>query len=165
MSVESCSSSMTCDMEEVCSESSRKMKDMEETTSEASWTTVKKGKTKEVWRLEPEGEAEKLEATGLWSEVKGVSVNPEGESGHRHARAKMERKERENETKMEKKVNGKVLWAEGAEVQSPKRKVIRVESEETQDSVRIVEPEPGGSRRTKFRAQRDQHPTKAHVLV
>ena len=44
MSVESCSSSMACDMEEVCSESSRKMKDMEETTSETSWTAVTKGK-------------------------------------------------------------------------------------------------------------------------
>ena len=29
---------MACDMEEVCSESSKKMKDMDETTSEASWT-------------------------------------------------------------------------------------------------------------------------------
>ena len=46
MSVESCSSSMAGDMEEVCSESSRKMKDMEETTSKASWTTVTKGKEK-----------------------------------------------------------------------------------------------------------------------
>ena len=55
MSIESCSSSMAGDMEEVCSESSRKMKDMEETTSEASWTTVTKGKGTEVWRLEPEG--------------------------------------------------------------------------------------------------------------
>ena len=34
MSVEACSSSMACDMEEVCSEPSRKMRDMEETTSE-----------------------------------------------------------------------------------------------------------------------------------
>ena len=42
--------------------------------------------------LEPEGEAEKPEAIGLGSEVKGVSVNPEGESRHRHVRAKMERK-------------------------------------------------------------------------
>ena len=46
MSVESCSSSMTCDMEEVCSDSLRKMRDMEETTSEASWTTVTKGEDK-----------------------------------------------------------------------------------------------------------------------
>ena len=61
MSVESCSSSMTDDMEEVCSESSRKMKDVEETTSRASWTTVKKGK-QEVWRLESEGERRSLKS-------------------------------------------------------------------------------------------------------
>ena len=46
MSVESCSSSTACDMEEVCSESSRKMKDMEKTTPEASWITMTKGKEK-----------------------------------------------------------------------------------------------------------------------
>ena len=37
---------------------------------------------------------------------------------------------------MEDKVNGKAPDDEGAEVQSPKRKVNRVESEETQDYVR-----------------------------
>ena len=37
---------------------------------------------------------------------------------------------------MEKKVNGKAPWDPGAEVQSPKRNIIRVESEETQDYVR-----------------------------
>ena len=73
-----------------------------------------------MWRLEPEGEAEKPEAIGLWSEVKGVSVNPEGESRHRHVLEKMARKERENQTIMEKKVNGKAPWDEGAEVQSRK---------------------------------------------
>ena len=45
---ESCSSSMVCDVEEVSSESSKKMKDMDETTSEATWTTVTKGKEKRV---------------------------------------------------------------------------------------------------------------------
>ena len=55
MSVEPCSSSMAGDMEEVSSESSRKMKDMEETTPEAWWKNVTKGKGQEVWRLEPEG--------------------------------------------------------------------------------------------------------------
>ena len=80
-----------------------------------------------------EGDAEKPEAMGLWSEVKGVSVDSEGESRHRHVRAKIARKERENQTRMEKQVNGKAPWDEGAEVQRPKRKVIRVESEETQD--------------------------------
>ena len=53
------------------------------------------------------GEAEKPEAIGLVSEVESVQVNPEGESSHRHARAKMARKERENQTSMKKKVNGK----------------------------------------------------------
>ena len=79
VSVESCSPSMACDMEEVGSESSRKIRDKEETTSEASWTAVTKGKEK-VWRLEPEGEAERPEATAPWSGVNGVSVNLEGES-------------------------------------------------------------------------------------
>ena len=98
MSVESCSPSMACDMDEAGSESSRKMKDKEETTSEASWTAVTKGKEKKVWRLESEGEAEKPEATAQWSGVKGVCVNPEGESCHGQAQAKMARKGRENQT-------------------------------------------------------------------
>ena len=55
MSVGSCSLSMACDMEEVCSKSSRKMQDKEETTSEASWTAVTKGEEKEVWRLRTRG--------------------------------------------------------------------------------------------------------------
>ena len=109
---------------------------MDETTSEASWTAVTKGKEKEMWRLEPEGEAETPEAIGLESEVNSVSMNPEGERRHRHVRAEMARKERGNQTRLEKNVNEKALWDDGAEVQSPKRKVIRVESEETQDYVR-----------------------------
>ena len=49
LSFESCSSSMACDMEEVSSESSKKMKDMDEITSEASWTAVtKKERTRGV---------------------------------------------------------------------------------------------------------------------
>ena len=68
----------------------------------------------------------------------------------------MARKEREKQTSMDKKANGKALGDESAEAQSPKSKVIRVESEETQDYVRY---EPGASRRNKFRAKRDQHST------
>ena len=37
---QSCWYSMACDMEEVSSGSSKKMKDMNERTSEASWTAV-----------------------------------------------------------------------------------------------------------------------------
>ena len=76
---------------EVCSESSRKMRDKEETTSEASWIAVTKGKEKEVWRLEPEVGAERPEATVPWKGAEGVSVNPEGESRHWQARAKITR--------------------------------------------------------------------------
>ena len=84
---------MACDREEVSSESSRKMQDKEETTSEASWTAVTKGKGKDEWRLETEGEAEKPEVIVLWNEAKGVSVNPEGESRHEQIRAKTTREE------------------------------------------------------------------------
>ena len=91
LSFESCSSSRVCDMEEAGSESSRKMRDKEDTTS---WTAVRKW-----WRLEPEGEAEKLEVTVLRNEVDGVSVNPEGESHHEQTRtrANITRKEREDQ--------------------------------------------------------------------
>ena len=102
-------------MEEAGSDSSKKMQDKEETTSEASWTAVTKGKEIVVWRPEPEGQAEKPEATVLWSGVEGVSVNPEGESRHRHARSEMARKGREPQTRMEEKVNEKAPWDEGPE--------------------------------------------------
>ena len=51
---------MACYMEEVCSKSSMKMQDKEETTCEASCAAVTKGEENEVWRLEPSGEAESL---------------------------------------------------------------------------------------------------------
>ena len=166
MFVESCSSSMACDMEEVGSESSRKMRDKEETTFEVSWTAVTKGKEKELWRLEPEGEAEKLEATAPWNGMKGLSVNLEGGSRHGQVRAKFARKERKNQTKMEEKVDGEAPSDEGAEIQSPERKVIRVESEETQDYVReSLNLSREGCRRNKIRAKRAQHSTRACVLV
>ena len=110
-SFESCSSSTACDMEEVVSsESSRKMQDKEEATSDASWTAVTKGKGKEVWRLEPEGEAEKLEVTVLRNEAEGVSVNPEGlkASTSRHEPKSREVKRRSSENG--KKGRSKCAW-------------------------------------------------------
>ena len=68
--------------------------------------------------------------------MKGISVNPEDEGRHTHARTKVARKERENQTQSEKEANQIALHGEGAEVQSPKSKVVRMESEETQDFVR-----------------------------
>ena len=108
----------------------------EETTFEALWTAVTKGKEEEVWELEPDGEAERPEATVPWIGAEGVSVDPEDESLHGQARAQITRKEREIQATMEEKVDGKALGEEGAETQSPERKVIRAESEETQDYVR-----------------------------
>ena len=113
MSVETCSPSMACDREEVCSDSARKMQDEEETTSEASRAAATKEKEKEMWRVEPEDEAERPEAT-------------EGEGRYEPVRANIIG-ERENQ---------KAPSEEGVETQSPKRKVIQVESEETQDYVR-----------------------------
>ena len=86
-------------------------------------------------------------------------------SRHRHARTKMARKERENQTRMEKKVNGKALREDDAESE-PEKKFISVESEETQDSVReSLKLERWGSRRHEFRAKRAQHSTRTYVLV
>ena len=66
---------------------------------------------------------------------------------------------------MEEKVDGKSPSDEGAEIQSPKRKVIRVESEETQGLCeRIIELEPGRSRRSQFRIKRDQHRKKGQCF-
>ena len=65
--------------------------------------------------------------------MKCISVNPEGEGRHRHARTKMARKGRENQTTSEKEANQNAPQEDGAGVQSPKRKVIRVESSETKD--------------------------------
>ena len=79
-----------------------------------------------MWSLESEGEAERSEVIGLVSEMKDISVNTEGTSHHRHAQTKMTRKERDKQTRMEKEINWKTSWDEDAEIQSPKRKVIRM---------------------------------------
>ena len=75
-------------MEEVSTESSRKMQDKEETTPEASWAAVTGREEKEGWRLEPEGETETLEVIVLWNEAEGVPVNPDGEGHREQAQAK-----------------------------------------------------------------------------
>ena len=71
LSFESCRSSVVGDMEEVSSESSRRMQDEEETTPKASWTAVTERKEKDGWRLEPELETETPEVIVLWNEAEG----------------------------------------------------------------------------------------------
>ena len=63
-------------------------------------------------------------------------MDPKGKMGHKSARAKVAREEREKPKKAEMEVDGVVPREESVESQSPKRKGIQVESEETQDWVR-----------------------------
>ena len=56
--------------------------------------------------------------------MEGAPVNPDGESRNKRVKAKSSRRESE------------APGEEGEEVKSPKRQVIRVESDETQDYVR-----------------------------
>ena len=92
-------------------------------TSEASWNATS-GKEEDGWRLEPEGEMETLETKVLWKGVEGAPGYPDGEGPHERVQVKSSRRESE------------APGEEGEEVKSPKRKAIRVESEETQDYVR-----------------------------
>ena len=63
-------------------------------------------------------------------------MNREGESHHEQTHAKSTRREIEDQAKMERKEDRNVPGEEGDEIKNPKRKVIRVEFEETQDYVR-----------------------------
>ena len=74
-------------------------------------------------RLEPEGEASVPEIIIGSDAVEGTFVDLDGESRHEQVEAKLSRRGRE-------------MLNEGEEIRSPKQKVIRVESEETQDYVR-----------------------------
>ena len=84
-------------------------------------------------RLEPEGEAERPEATVPWNGVDGIG-KVKAATG-RYGQKSQGRKENIKQ-KMEEKVDGKAPSEERAEIQSPKRKVIRVESKETDDDAR-----------------------------
>ena len=74
-------------------------------------------------RLEPEREAEVPEIMTVSDAMAGTPVDLYGESLHEQVEAKLSRRGRE-------------MLNEVEEVGSPKRKVIRLESEETQDYVR-----------------------------
>ena len=74
-------------------------------------------------RLEPKGEAEVPEVIIVSDAVEGTPVDLDGESRHEHVEGKLLRWRRE-------------MLNEDEEIRSPKRKVIRVESEETQDYVK-----------------------------
>ena len=75
------------------------------------------------WRLEPEGKAEVPEIIIVSDAVEGTPVDLEGKSLQEQVEATLSRRGRE-------------MLNEGEEIRSLKRKVTRLESEETQDCVR-----------------------------
>ena len=72
---------------------------------------------------------EKLEVTGPWSGTEGGSMDSKGRDGpHRSDRTRAAREESYMMKEAEMEVDGEMPQEERAEIQSPKRKVIRVES-------------------------------------
>ena len=75
---------------------------------------------------------EKPEVIGPWSGTEGGSVDPKGKMDHRSARTKITNDGNEKMKEADMEVDAVPQEASVA-IQSPKRKVMRVESEETQD--------------------------------
>ena len=92
----------------------------------SNWPDWEEAKSMEEseWRLEPEREADVPEIIIVSDAVESTIVDLGGKSRREQAEEGSFRRERE------------VPGEEGEEVKTPKRKVIRVESEETQDYIR-----------------------------
>ena len=85
----SCSSSLALHTDEAMSASSRMAQKVDEAMSESSWTALAKGKDRDKWTIDLEGEVEKLEARGPWSGTEGDPVEFKGEVGHKSDRTKV----------------------------------------------------------------------------
>ena len=125
----SCSSSLAFDGDGAISASSRIVHEEDEEKSEASWTAVAKEKERAWWSVDPEGEAEELEVKGPGSVTDSCSVD--GEMRQQDPRWKAAKEEKEKLKVADMEVDEESCQEEIAEIQSPKRKVIRVESKET----------------------------------
>ena len=123
LSLQSCRSAAVDHVEEMSLESPRKIQDVKVVTSETAGK-AKRERGEDAWRLQPEGETETLETKVVSNGVEGVHVDPNGEGCHEREQVKNSRRPSE------------AAGEEGEEIKSPKRKIIRVESEETQDYVR-----------------------------
>ena len=110
-------------VEEMSFESSRKGQDVQIVMSETAGKATR-GRREDVWRLEPEGEAELLKTKVVSNGMKSIHLDPNGEG--RHERRQVQNSRRQSEAPGE----------EGEEKKTPKRKIIRVVSEETEDYVR-----------------------------
>ena len=117
------------------SASSRMAQEMDEAMSESSWTALAKEKERDWCSIDLEGEVEKLEVRGPWSVTDGDSVEPKGEVGHKSDRTMVAREEKEKLKEDEVEVDVDALQGESLVTKSSERKVIRVESEETQGYV------------------------------
>ena len=106
----------------VCS--SRMVQEVDDVTSESSWTALAKGEGTAV-----EGEVEKLEVSGPWFGTKGDSLDPKGKMGQKSDCGKVTRVEKEKLKEDEMNMDVDAPQEESAETKSPKWKVIRVESE------------------------------------
>ena len=115
----SCRSSVVDHVEE----SSRQRQDVQVVMSEIAGKERSEG-GEDAWRLEPEGKTETLETKVVSHGVEGVYVDSIGEGRHEREQVTNSRKQSE------------APGEEGEEIQSPKRKIIRVESEGTQECVR-----------------------------
>ena len=118
---------MTCEHDQNEKEETRRLQGVtwappRNLTKWPDWEEARKFENGE-WRLETEGEAEVPEIIVVSDAVEGTLVDLDGESRHEHVEAKLSRRGRE-------------MLNEDEEIGSPKRKVIRVESEGTQDCVR-----------------------------
>ena len=117
----SCSPALALHTNEAKSASSRMAQEVDEATSESSWTALAKERERHWWSIDLEGEVEKLEVIGPWSGTEGDSVEPKGEMGHKPDRAEVSREEKEKLKKDEMKVDVDTPQGESVETKSSKR--------------------------------------------
>ena len=123
LSLESCRSSVVDQVEWMSLGSPRKSQDVQMVISETAGKATR-GRGEDAWILEPEGVTEMPETRVVSDGLESIHVDLDGEG--RHVREQVKKSRRQSEAPGE----------EGEEIQSPKRKIIRVECEETQDYVR-----------------------------
>ena len=83
---------MALDTDEAMSASSRVAQEADDAMSEPSRTPLAKGKARDWWSTDLEGEMEKLEVTGPLSRTEGGSVDPKGKMGHKSVRTRIEKR-------------------------------------------------------------------------
>ena len=115
------------------------------------WEEVRKLENCE-WRLEQKGKRKCRKSLSVSDAVDGTPVDLDGESRHEHVEAKLSRRGRE-------------MLNEVEEIRNPKREVIRVETEETQDYVKEGWSTEKEEEENKFRTERDQRSAQALVSV